>query len=268
MEHTTDSKSLHETTVPLSNTTSPEGIVVSAPTTRRYVSRLVSGNSKVINYVFYLLGAIQAVQLGYDASVMNALNILPSYTDYFTLTTSSLALNTASFWVGGIISGFFGGQFCDWQGRKWTMFWSSWICIVGAVLQTASQNIGMFVAARIIVGLGCGVAGVGAATYLGEATAIGNRAFVLGFYWDCWFLGALVAAGISMSLYPHRYPLSLIPAQHMELKTLSALGPGEALLSSRFYLRFCALPSCPSYPSPQDGWHTMTGRKTALKCLL
>ncbi|KAF2007286.1 general substrate transporter [Amniculicola lignicola CBS 123094] len=177
-------------------TTATEPTVISS-TSRRYVSGLVSENPNILNSLFFLLAAFQAVQNGYDSSVMNALNILPSYTEYFVLTTTTLSLNTASVWVGGIVSGFLDGAFCDWQGRKRTMLWSSLICIVGAVLQTCAQNIATFVASRIIIGFGLGLAGVGASAYLAEVVTIQWRPFILGFYWDAWWIGALIAAGIT-----------------------------------------------------------------------
>ena len=151
---------------------------------RRYVGRLVPRNPKTTNVLFFLVATFQAYQNGYDASMMNALNILPSYTDYFVLNTTTLSLNTASVWVGGIVAGFFAGQLCDWLGRKRTMFWSAILCIIGAIIQTAAQNIGMFVAARVVIGLACGIAGVGASTFLAESVAINWRSYVLGFFWD------------------------------------------------------------------------------------
>ncbi|EXJ80600.1 hypothetical protein A1O3_06883 [Capronia epimyces CBS 606.96] len=180
----------------LSPTSSPQP---DSPETRQrqYVSKLVPSDPKHVTVLFFLVATFQAVINGYCTSMMNALNILPSYTDYFTLTTATLSLNTASVWVGGIVAGFFSGQFCDWQGRKWTMFWSAVLCIIGAIIQTAAQNIGMFVAARIIIGLACGLAGVGASTYLGETVAVQHRAYILGYFWDCWFVGSLISAGIT-----------------------------------------------------------------------
>jgi hypothetical protein len=53
--------------------------------------------------------------------MMNALNILPSYTDYFTLTTATLALNTASVWMGSAIAGLMFAKVPDWLGRKWSL---------------------------------------------------------------------------------------------------------------------------------------------------
>lgn len=54
------------------------------------------------------------------------------------------------------------------------------VTIIGAVIQGCAQNIGMFVAARIIIGIAIGVAGVGCGAYLGETVSIQWRAFVLG----------------------------------------------------------------------------------------
>ncbi|KAF2715556.1 hexose transporter [Pleomassaria siparia CBS 279.74] len=174
----------------------PSGLSA-APNTRRHVSRFVPRNPRTNNILFFLLAAFQAIQNGYTASVMNALNILPSYTEYFTLNTQTLALNTSALWVGGIVSGFVAGSFCDWAGRKQTMLWSALLCIVGEVLQGCAHNVGMFVASRIIIGFAIGVANVGASTFLAEIVEMQWRAFVLGFFWSGWFMGSLIAAGVT-----------------------------------------------------------------------
>ncbi|KAK5112066.1 hypothetical protein LTR85_011647 [Meristemomyces frigidus] len=97
----------------------------------------------MVAVLLVLTATAQAVTMGYDASMMNGLNILPSYTDYFNLDTASLSLNTASIWVGSMIAGFFTGQLCDWLGRKPVLFWGAAITIVGVIIQTAAQNVGM-----------------------------------------------------------------------------------------------------------------------------
>jgi predicted MFS family arabinose efflux permease len=84
----------------------------------------------------------------------NGLNILPSYTDYFSLTTTTLALNTSSVWLGGCLTGFFYGLVTDAIGRKNALLLAAIITIFGVILQTASQNIAMFVIARIIIAFG------------------------------------------------------------------------------------------------------------------
>lgn len=93
--------------------------------------------------------------------MMNGLNILPSYTDYFSLTTASLSLNTASIWIGGMAAAFWAGTVTDMVGRKWAMFIGAAISIVGILLQSAAQNIAMFITGRILIGLASGLSGVG-----------------------------------------------------------------------------------------------------------
>lgn len=97
--------------------------------------------------------------LGYDASMMNGLNILPSYTDYFHLNTTTTALNTASVWVGGCVIIVY-SRVPDWIGRKWALFYGAIISIIGVVIQTAAQNVGMFVFARFLIGFGTGATSI------------------------------------------------------------------------------------------------------------
>lgn len=104
--------------------------------------------------------SVTATVIGYDGSMMNALNILPSYTDYFELTTATLALNTAAVWLGAMISGLFYGKVVDWLGRKMGMCLAVLVTIVAVALQAAAQNIAMFTVARILIGIGTGMSGL------------------------------------------------------------------------------------------------------------
>jgi len=164
---------------------------------RRYVSKLVPHNSNVLTLLILLVSSIQAITQGYDGSMMNGLNILPSYTDYFNLTTATLALNTASVWMGATFIGIFAGQITDWLGRKWTMFYSAVLCIIGVIIQTAAQNAAMFICGRVIIGVSTGLSGVAAAVYLAETAPVQWRAFMLGALFDMWYVGGLISAGIT-----------------------------------------------------------------------
>lgn len=87
---------------------------------------------------------------------MNALNILPSYTDYFSLTTATIALNTAAVWLGATIAGLFWGKVTDYLGRKMSMYLASYLTIFAVILQASAQNIAWFTISRILIGLGKG----------------------------------------------------------------------------------------------------------------
>ncbi|KAJ9614905.1 hypothetical protein H2204_014304 [Knufia peltigerae] len=129
--------------------------------------------------------------LGFDGSMMNGLNILPSYTDYFTLTTATLSLNTASVWLGSVIAGLFFGKVPDWVGRKWALFFGAVLTIIGVIIQAAAQNIAMFVVARIIVGFGTGASAIAGPSYVAETLPVKYRALGLG------YVGGLIAAGVT-----------------------------------------------------------------------
>lgn len=91
--------------------------------------------------------------------MMNGLNILPSYTDYFALNTTTTALNTASVWVGGCVVILY-SRVPDWIGRKWALFYGAVITIIGVAVQAAAQNVGMFVFARFLIGFGTGATAI------------------------------------------------------------------------------------------------------------
>lgn len=107
---------------------------------------------------FLLLAAVVSVSvvdstlLGYDSSLMGSLNVMPTYQNYFTLTTATKSLNTAISYVGGSVASLFTGFIIDYLGRWRSIMLSCWVTLIGAVIQAAAQNIGMFIAGRFIVG--------------------------------------------------------------------------------------------------------------------
>ena len=117
---------------------------------------------------------------GYDGSMMNGLNILPSYTDYFVLNPATTGLNTASIFIGGFFGPLVSGIFADRLGRRPAIFWGSVITLVGVLLQTAAQDIAMFVIARIVLGFGAALSGIAGGVYLSETFPSQWRAWGVG----------------------------------------------------------------------------------------
>ncbi|KAJ5127947.1 MFS sugar transporter-like protein [Penicillium atrosanguineum] len=163
----------------------------------RHISNLVPRSSSVLIVLLIFTCMVQSATYGYDGSMMNGLNILPSYTDYFHLNTVSIALNTSIVGIGNAVAGLFNGPLCDYLGRKKTLFYASCITIIGVAIQSAAQNIGMFIAGRFIIGFGVGISCTASPTYLSECVPAKWRAFTLGMYYDFWYVGALIAAGIT-----------------------------------------------------------------------
>ena len=117
---------------------------------------------------------------GYDGSMLNGLNILPSYTDYFVLNAATTGLNTASVFIGGFFGPLVSGVMSDRLGRRPTILWGSVITLIGVLLQTAAQNVPMFVVARIVLGFGSAISGIAGGVYLSETFASRWRAWGVG----------------------------------------------------------------------------------------
>lgn len=77
--------------------------------------------------------------LGYDASVMNGLLILPSYTEYFNLNTATTGLNTAAMWMGSIIGCIIMQPIADYLGRRKAVMIAAIITAIGIVLQVCNN---------------------------------------------------------------------------------------------------------------------------------
>ncbi|KAF2442364.1 general substrate transporter [Karstenula rhodostoma CBS 690.94] len=160
------------------------------------VSRLVPRNQKVLLACIIATSTIDSVLVGFDSSLMGSFNVMPSYSNYFELTTATKSLNTAISYMGGALMALFAGSLVDWRGRKECVFWSAVITMIGGIIQGAAQNIGMFIAGRFIVGFGLGLAQVSTPTLVAETAPVQWRGFALGLYYAFWGVGTLVASGV------------------------------------------------------------------------
>ena len=121
--------------------------------------------------------------------MVNGLNILPSYLNYFDLNTATIGLQTSSIFIGGCLAGLTWGKVTDILGRRPALFWAAVITIVAVVLQTAAQDIAMFVVARVLIGFGTGASALTGPTYLAETLPLHWRAWGLGALNDCYYVG-------------------------------------------------------------------------------
>ncbi|KAF2636587.1 general substrate transporter [Massarina eburnea CBS 473.64] len=160
------------------------------------VSKFVPRGQKTLLAVIIMTSVIDSVLVGYDSSLMGSFNVMPSYINYFSLTTSTKSLNTAISYMGGALMSLIAGPIVDWRGRKECILSSAIITLIGGVIQGASQNIGMFIAGRFIVGFGLGLAQVSTPTLVAETAPVKWRGFALGVYYACWGVGTLLASGI------------------------------------------------------------------------
>jgi MFS family permease len=109
-----------------------------------------------------LVAASCMVLYGYDASVFNALQNSKHWNAYFNHPGPNTigAINT-SYTVGAVVAGFFmGGPLADYAGRRIGMAVGAALVIVATFMQTFAPrgNIGVFIAGRVVIGIGQGLA--------------------------------------------------------------------------------------------------------------
>ncbi|KAJ5814172.1 uncharacterized protein N7503_000922 [Penicillium pulvis] len=154
-------------------------------------------SSSWLSVLLILCSCITSATIGYDGSLMNGLNILPAYNNYFNFDAALTGLSTATLYIGGFISGATWAHFTDYFGRKWAMFWAAMIAILATIVTTTAQNATMFIVGRVLAGYGVGASAVAAPTYLAETLPYKWRAWGLGLINDSYYIGGLVAAGVT-----------------------------------------------------------------------
>ncbi|KAF9067333.1 sugar transporter [Rhodocollybia butyracea] len=158
-------------------------------------------SSLLISVLLVSCSSITSTTFGYDASMINGLNILPSYVDYFHLNPATTGLNTASLYIGGCVAAVTWGKVTDVIGRRPALLWAAIISLIAVILQSAAQNVAMFVIARIILGYGTSASGISGPAYLAETLPLHWRGWGLGVFNDFYYIsvptGGLIAAGLT-----------------------------------------------------------------------
>jgi MFS family permease len=129
--------------------------------------------------------------------MMNGLQILPSYADYFGLTTATASLNVAVVFLGCIVAMPFSGYIPDTYGRKWGIAVTALVAITGATIQGAAVHEAMFCIGRFIVGLSVTLGSVAAPSYVAEVSHPKYRATLTGLYGAFWYVGGILAAVVT-----------------------------------------------------------------------
>lgn len=95
---------------------------------------------------------------GYDGTLLNALQALPRWLDYFDNPTSDrLGLIAAIFYFPALVTPFFASFMCDHFGRRLTLLLASLISVAGALVNTFANNQAGLLAGRAIMGAALGM---------------------------------------------------------------------------------------------------------------
>jgi sugar porter (SP) family MFS transporter len=132
---------------------------------------------------------------GYDGSMVNGLQSLPQWRSAFhNPHGGALGLLGAIQNIGGLCGLPFAPYMADILGRKSCIVWGACLMIIGTVVQTASQNVHMFIGARWLIGFGLTFAATGAPMLISELAYPSQRGQITSLYNSLWIFGSIIAA--------------------------------------------------------------------------
>ncbi|KAJ7599032.1 hexose transporter, partial [Mycena floridula] len=132
---------------------------------------------------------------GFDGSMMNGLQSLPQWRDYFhSPHGGQLGLLNAIQNIGALAGLPFAPYLSDGIGRRRTIFLGASIMCIGSAVQTAAQSVGMFIGARFLLGFGLTFAANAAPLLVTELSYPSYRAPLTATYNSLWYSGAIIAA--------------------------------------------------------------------------
>ncbi|KAJ5627939.1 hypothetical protein N7490_010167 [Penicillium lividum] len=158
-------------------------------------------SKRAYNWFCSLVAASCMVLYGYDASVFNSVQGFDNWVAWFNSPNSTMlgSINTA-YTVGAIFGGFFlGGPTADFLGRKVGMGIGCCFVIVATFLQTFAPrgNMAMFIAGRVLIGIGQGIALTAGPIYIGELAPAEIRGKIMTFWQMFYSVGSFICFWIA-----------------------------------------------------------------------
>lgn len=162
--------------------------------------------TNIIRYIS-LVAASCMVLYGYDASVFNALQNSKNWVAYYNNPQPNIigAINT-SYTVGAVVAGFFmGGPLADFAGRRVGMAAGAVLVIIATFMQTFAPHgkIGVFIAGRVLIGMGQGLALTAGSIYIGELSPPEIRGKIMSFWQMFYSVGSFIAYWVSFATSKH-----------------------------------------------------------------
>ncbi|KAL2871218.1 general substrate transporter [Aspergillus lucknowensis] len=138
---------------------------------------------------------VPAVTLGFDGAMMNGLQAISTWNQYFQHPSGALlGVLTAILSLGAICATPFISMVGDRWGRRMGIILGSTIMAIGGIVQGASVHIAMFLVSRFLIGFGLVFANAYAPILIGELSHPKDRQVTTSLYQTSWYAGATLAA--------------------------------------------------------------------------
>ncbi|TXT06102.1 hypothetical protein VHUM_03575 [Vanrija humicola] len=159
-------------------------------------TRFFHGNQLKLTLIICLV-LITSMTNGYDGSMMNGLQALSTWRNYFGHPEEKATLFgifNAIQNMGSLCGLPFAPYVSDRWGRRMGIFVGCCIMLAATAIQTAAQNVDMFIAARGLIGFGLSFATIASPILITELAFPTHRAPFTALYNTQWYLGSIVAA--------------------------------------------------------------------------
>ncbi|GFZ46473.1 hypothetical protein JCM24511_04720 [Saitozyma sp. JCM 24511] len=157
------------------------------------------------NAFWLFICALASVYAGYDGSLLNGLQALPKFFETFPGLTDSnlLGLTGAVQFLPGLVVPFAVAYVADRFGRKVALLGASTGIIVGAVIQCTSNQLGVFIASRVIIGTAGQFGLPMSATALVELAHPRIRGVASALNLCCYYIGSIIASWATFGTLQH-----------------------------------------------------------------
>ena len=142
-------------------------------------------------FFWSLTSALAGFLFGFDTVVISGAE--KTIQSLWGLSPGLHGIAMASALYGTVVGSLLGGWPADKFGRRATLLWIGILYLVGAVGSALATNVGMFIAARVIGGLGIGISTVVAPMYISEIAPPKHRGRLAGMFQFNIVFGILVA---------------------------------------------------------------------------
>ncbi|CAN9205417.1 unnamed protein product [Alternaria sp. RS040] len=149
-------------------------------------------------YIYIVVLILTNTANGFDGSMMNGLQSLSYWQDYFGEPRGAmLGFFNSSMSLGSLIGLFFTPYLIDWKGRKIGVAIGCVIMLFAVAIQTGAQNIGMFIAARLVLGFGDTIVLGSAPLLIAEIAHPQDRAVLVTLSGASYHSGAFIASWVT-----------------------------------------------------------------------
>jgi len=189
-------------------------------------------------FFWALTSALAGFLFGFDTVVISGAE--KTIQSLWSLSPGLHGFAMASALYGTVVGSLLGGWPADRFGRKPTLLWIGVLYIVGAIGSAFAQNVGFFIAARFIGGLGIGISTVVAPMYIAEIAPPKERGRLGGMFQFNIVLGILIAfvsnallAGIGQNAWRWMLGVAAFPSFVYALTCLALPESPRWLLSKK-----------------------------------